>query len=112
MRRTWWEFGISAAVLLLVSMSLNCALETSGLPGIGPRDDQENAYACSCACKLQVENPTPEPNFSQPLNVCAPFELNPNVNLARNGTPLQDFEVIADCQQRVGQIYAEMASVC
>ena len=34
MRRTWWEFGISAAVLLLVSMSLNCALETSGLGGI------------------------------------------------------------------------------
>ena len=25
MRRTWWEFGISAAVLLLVSMSINCA---------------------------------------------------------------------------------------
>ena len=25
MRRTWWEFGISAVVLLLVSMSINCA---------------------------------------------------------------------------------------
>jgi hypothetical protein len=44
MRRTWWEFGRSAAVLLLVSMSLNCALEVWGLPGgIERSDSQEKA---------------------------------------------------------------------
>ena len=112
MRRTWWEFGISAAVLLLVSMSINCALETSGLPGIEPRDDQENAYTCRCECDIEVPNPKEGPEVKQSLTVCAPFELNPNVNPARNGAPLQDFEIIADCQERVGQIYAEMASVC
>ena len=87
MRRTWWEFGIGIAVLLLVVMSVNCTLDVSGLPGMKERPDQENAYTCRCECKLQVQNPTPNPDYTRSLNVCAPFQLNPNVNPARNKTP-------------------------
>ena len=54
MRRTWWEFGISAVVLLLVSMSINCADLIGAdfgrvlIEEVEPPGDQENAYTCEC----------------------------------------------------------------
>ena len=46
MRRTWWEYGISAAVLLLVSMSINCELIAGLQERFPPVDDPGGSREC------------------------------------------------------------------
>ena len=71
MRRTWWEFRIGIAVLLLVVMSVNCTLDVSGLPRMKERPDQENAVP---VVRVQITSPESDPGYqlhSVPQRLCA-----------------------------------------
>lgn len=96
MQRTWWEMGISTVLLLLVSLSVNCALDVGGLPGgevvvVPPPEDTENAYTCHCTCVFEsgIENKN--------LNVCIP--------------PGED-NIVADCKDRVELAFDVMTDAC
>ena len=100
-----------------MSLSLNCALEVGGLgPGteiVEETEGQANAYRCQCNCTAFLSGSNqPFELKVPPLNVCVPFELNPNRNQLRNGAPVTDAEISADCSDRVLNTFEAMAQEC
>jgi hypothetical protein len=98
MPRTWWEIGISAVLLFILGLSVNCALDVGGLgPGIMDIDGdlgKPNAYTCNCDCSRVIGNIVAPLPPSQ-LNVCG--DTN---------------DIGNDCAIRVKQTFQHMLDVC
>ena len=109
MRRTWWEYGISAAVLLLVSLSINCELIAGLQERFPPVDDpggQENAYTCECS--LTVFGGDEELPDKLAFTVCA----SDTVGRDPISGKLDVTDINNDCQVRVATTYTLMAEAC
>ena len=116
MRHTWWEIGISIALLLVVSMSISCTFNPEGLEGIEPIEEGglANAYACNCQCELRDLSGRVFGELGQALNACVPASLNANPDVVggRLGIPPTPDEISADCSQRVQETFEAMTRDC
>jgi hypothetical protein len=107
MRRTWWEIVLSAALLLLVGMSINCEL----IAGLQERtfvapdpEGEENAYTCECSLTVFGGDLPDTPTFT----VCA----SDTVGRDPQSGKLNVVDINQDCQKRVATTFGLMAEAC